>query len=87
METTALNLLKKVGYKDIFNYLYTNQYKDQMPFEKIIQADYDQRKFFETLLSTTPESVDKTVIVPDDSNPVALAAQVFQNLYSNQPIN
>tara|TARA_R100001594_G_scaffold148528_1_gene203948 strand:- start:916 stop:1179 length:264 start_codon:yes stop_codon:yes gene_type:complete len=87
METTALSLLKKVGYKDIFNYLYTIKYKDQMSFEQIIQADYDQRKFFENLFITVPESVCEPLSLPTEGDPVVIAAQIFHDLYSNQTTN
>ena len=47
---TLRDLLKVCRYKDIFNVLHKEYYKDVYPKDKIQEADYGYRKVFEELL-------------------------------------
>ena len=85
MEITILSFLRRIGYKDIFNYLYSTQYKDSLCFEEIARLDSDQRNFYDNLIIRQPEEVMEVLDLssfPEEEDPVVLASELFLKLYS-----
>lgn len=85
MQTTILSFLKKVGYKQIFNYLYSSQYKDSLPFEEIISLDSKHRRFYDDLIISHREEAMEVLdftCFKEGEDPVILAAELFLKLYS-----
>jgi hypothetical protein len=86
MEITILSFLRRIGYKDIFNYLYSTQYKDSLCFEEITRLDSKQRTFYDNLIIRQPEEVMEVLDLssfPEEEDPVVLASELFLKLYSN----
>ena len=83
LDHSSLNLIKTVGYKNIFNYLYSTKFKDSLPFEEIEANDAKYRRFFENLIIESPEESLKLVTVDLHQDPTAVAASLFLELYSN----
>ena len=90
MELTILSLLKKIGYKDIFNYLYSSKYKDSLSFEEITSLDAKQRTFYDDLIISQPEEAMEILDLstfPNEEDPVVLASELFLNLYSKPNVS
>ena len=84
METTILSFLRRIGYKDIFNYLYSTKYKDSLSFEEITSLDSQQRRFYDQLIISQPEEVMEALDLssfPEGEDPVILASDLFLKLY------
>ena len=89
MQTTILSFLKKVGYKQIFNYLYSSQYKDSISFEDIISLDNKHRRFYDELIISQPEEAMEVLDFTSfkkEEDPVILAAELFLKLYSKSTL-
>jgi len=84
MEYSALTLLKRVGYKDMFNYLYTHHYKDTLPYEDIVDIDSRQRRFYEQIIISQTEELLQVYPVDEEKDLVAVASAIFKSLYSNR---
>ena len=82
MDSSGLNLLKKVGYKNIFNYLYTTKYKDHLFFDEIQSLDAKYRHFFECLLRECPEEALVAIHIKENQDPTEAGALFFLDLYS-----
>ena len=85
METTIQSFLRRIGYKDIFNYLYSTKYKDSLSFEEITNLDFQQRRFYDDLIITQREEVMEVLdlsSLSEDEDPVVLASEIFLKLYS-----
>jgi len=90
MEITILSFLRRIGYKDIFNYLYSTQYKDSLSFEEITSLDSKQRRFYDKLIIIQPEEVMEVLDLssfPEDEDPVILASELFLKLYSKPDVS
>ncbi len=83
LDHSSLNLIKTVGYKNIFNYLYSTIYKDSLPFKEIEAKDGEYRRFFENLIIECPEESLKLVTIDLSQDPTAVASSLFLELYSN----
>ena len=83
LDCSSLNLIKNVGYKNIFNYLYSTKYKDSLSFEEIQARDREYRRFFEKLMVEYSEESLKLVWVGDAQDPTEIASSLFLELYSN----
>lgn len=89
MQTTILSFLKKVGYKQIFNYLYSSQYKDSLRFEEIISLDAKHRKFYDELIISQREEVMEVLdftSFKEGEDPIILASELFLKLYSKSTL-
>ena len=84
MEYSALTLLKRVGYKDMFNYLYTHHYKDKLSYEEIVNIDSQQRRFYEEIILSQTEEVLQMHYVDGEKDLVDVASTIFKSLYSNR---
>jgi len=84
MEYSALTLLKRVGYKDMFNYLYTHHYKDSISYEEIVDLDSRQRQFYEEIIVSQTEEVFRMHHIDQEKDLVVVASDIFRSLYSNR---
>ena len=77
-----MDLFKRSGYKDIFNYLYTTKYKNELTFNEISLLDCDQRKFFDYLCIETPPEVFNLTNLPPEGDPIVGTSALFLELYN-----
>tara|TARA_Y100001938_G_C8086320_1_gene432286 strand:+ start:2487 stop:2762 length:276 start_codon:yes stop_codon:yes gene_type:complete len=84
MEYSALTLFKRVGYKDMFNYLYTHHYKDTLPYEDIVNLDSQQRRFYEEIILSQTEEILQLHHVDEEKDLVVVASAIFKSLYSKR---
>ena len=76
----TVELLKKVGYKQVFNFLYSSTYRNHLSSDDIMTLDLKYRKAFDEIIVNSPEAPSVKVTVADGDDLIAVAAQTFLNI-------
>ena len=75
-----LALLRSASYKDIFNYLYTIKFRNELTHDEIIKKDYEMQIFYQKIISKNPESLSEEIDI-EGEDPTSVIAYRFFELY------